>query len=173
MTVVIYALADEIGQPLYVGQTTKSLSLRLSQHRSTGIASDGDSIVPLEISPEDPDEAERRWIAQLRAGGWVLRNRELGGRRGARGITHTVEARARISEAHRGKSLSVEHRAKLSAAHKGVPLSPEHRAAIGRGGSGLKRSDESRTRLSAAKTGELNPMSRANRERRAQGGDAL
>jgi tetratricopeptide (TPR) repeat protein len=47
------------------------------------------------------------------------------------GRRHSEETRARISEAHRGKSLSPEHRAKLSAAHRGVPLQPHHREAIG------------------------------------------
>lgn len=49
------------------------------------------------------------------------------------GKTHSVEARAAISEGHKGKKygpLSPEHRAKLSEAAKGRSLSAEHRAKI-------------------------------------------
>lgn len=181
LIVVIYALVDECGVPRYVGQTQKRLSSRLSQHQS--VARSGRrpldvwlrscpaaSIVPLEVAPPDPDEAERRWIVQMRAGGVKLLNLAAGGRRGPTGLTHTPEVRARIATARRGKPLSQEHREKLSASHSGVSLGPEHRAAIGRGGKGRVFSPTHRERLRAGKVGDLNPMS-ARRRAEREGGD--
>lgn len=184
---MIYAIVDEIGTPRYVGQTTKPLSLRLSQHRSAAKINSrpldiwlrgcpGASIVPLECNPVDKDEAERRWIAQMQISGLPILNLLSGGRKGSRGMRHSPEGRRRISEARCGKPLSPEHREKLSAAHTGVRLGDEHRAAIGRGGKGRKASPEVRANMSAAKMGDRNPMSakqRAARAARLQGGDAL
>lgn len=186
-THVIYALVDELGTPRYVGQTAKLLSTRLSQHVSAARSGRRPlddwlrsyphaAIVPLEVNSPDVDAAERKWIRQMREGGVPLLNLYDGGRRSPTGLVHSDEARAAISAARSGKKLSLEHREKLSAAHAGVPLAAEHREAIGRGGRGLVRSPESRARLSASKTGDLNPMSRAKRAERAlakEGGDAL
>lgn len=186
MTMLIYALVDEGGTPRYVGQTAKRLSTRLSQHLSASRRSyrpldawlrscPNVSIIPLEVNPLDSDEAERKWIRQMREGGVPLLNLYDGGRRAPTGQVHTPETRAAISAARSGKGLSEDHRSKLSAAHSGVPLGAEHRQAIGRGARGTTRTPEWRARLSASKTGDRNPMSRARRAERAakEGGDAL
>lgn len=188
---VVYALVDEFGSPRYVGQTSKSLHLRLSQHHS--FARNGTraldswlracpdaTIVPLEVDPPDVDAAERRWIAQMRLSPALsLLNLHDGGRRAPSGLVHTDEVRARISAARKGKPLSPDHRAKLSAAHTGVPLSEAHREAIGRGSAnrdykerpgrrGFVFSAETRAKMSAAKMGEANPMTKAKRAERAR-----
>jgi len=179
VTAVIYALVDELGQPRYVGQTAKPLRHRFARHLSNARgrsrpldewlrATPYASIVPLEVNPVEADEAERRWIRQMREGGVPLLNVYDGGRRAPTGLRHTAEARRRIGDARRGRSLSEDHRRKLSEAHSGVPLSPEHRAAIGRGGRGLVMSPEARENIAAAKRGQKNPMSRTSRALRGE-----
>ena len=173
----IYALVDEWGGPRYVGQTTLTLAQRLARHLASSRSRHreldrwvrscpGVSIVPLEVNPRDADEAERRWIRNMRTGGINLLNRSDGGRRAATGLRHTAETRARLSEARRGKPLSAEHRRKLSAAHRGVALSEEHREAIGRGGKGRIVTPEQRENMARVKRGQANPMSRTNRAKR-------
>lgn len=160
----IYAIVDEFGTPRYVGQTSYSLRDRLFRHQAyarTGsrpldvwLRSCADvTIVPLEAvtGQTAADEAERRWIRQMREGNVPLLNIADGGRRAKAGWHQSDEAKRRIGEARRGKPLSAEHRAKLSAAHTGVPLGAEHRAAIARGGKQRRlRSPEVRARMSQA-----------------------
>lgn len=50
-----------------------------------------------------------------------------------RGVPRTSEVRAKISAAHKGKTLSDEHRKKLSELKKGKFPTPEHRAKVSAG----------------------------------------
>lgn len=74
------------------------------------------------------------------------------------GHTLSVEARERISRAHKGRKHgppSAETRAKISAAIRGRPLTPEHRAKLAAAKLGKKRgpySDEHRAAIAAGVT---------------------
>jgi hypothetical protein len=61
---------------------------------------------------------------------------------------HTLEAKRKLSHAHKGKILSPEHKAKLSVAKKG-------RAAHNKG---KKHSDKSKIKMSIVKRGKNHPM---------------
>lgn len=89
---------------------------------------------PLHVA--DLDEAERRWIANLRAEGADLLNLCSGGRASLGTWSHREEAIRRSAEAKRGKPRPPEVRAKLSAANRGKKADPEvvaRRAASNRG----------------------------------------
>lgn len=69
----------------------------------------------------------------------------------------TPECCAKISAALVGHSVSLETRARISAAHKGKPrkkLTPEHRAKMGVANKGKKLSDVTRVRMSVAQKGK-------------------
>jgi group I intron endonuclease len=69
------------------------------------------------------------------------------------GIRLSPQARAKLSAAHKGKTLTVEHRAKQSAALKGrsrPPRSAEWRAKLSAAHKGKTHSPEARARMSAA-----------------------
>ena len=179
MSDVVYALVDATGSPRYVGQTGMKLHQRLARHRA--FAKHGSrpldhwmrsgavvSIVPLVVNPDDADEVEREWIRRLRDFGHDLLNLSAGGKRGA-GVPHTEESKRKLSEARKGKPLSSEHRDKLSKAHTGVALGDEHRAAIGRASARRGQTEATKRKLSEARRGQANPMSRTNRAKRAEG----
>ena len=68
----------------------------------------------------------------------------------------TTEHRAKLSAAHRGKTLSAEHRANIGAAHLGKKwpgrvLSDDHKAKVGTFHRGRKRSPETCAAISAGK----------------------
>lgn len=96
----------------------------------------GYGIVVLEktLLPSDLEDAERRWIAELRAGGAKLTNMTDGGD-GTPGRAYTVseETRQKIREANLGSKLTPEQRKRqLAAAEKrrGTRLSAAHRQKI-------------------------------------------
>jgi len=62
----------------------------------------------------------------------------------------SVEGRARVAAAHRGKIVSVETREKQAAARRGKTLSPEARAKISTAQKGKPKSPETRERMRAA-----------------------
>lgn len=68
------------------------------------------------------------------------------------------ETRARMSAAHKGKTLSSETRDKMSAARRGRKLSAEHRANIAAGQRGRQFSPATRALMKAKKIGEKNPF---------------
>ena len=146
---LIYALADpRTGDIRYIGQSSVGPA-RARQHtypsrmrrdarlHSTrwlsGLLRSGrmPQISVLEEVPlADLDSAEGFWIAQGRGLGWPLTNL-TGGGGGRRGFTLSIETRAKIGAAQRGRKrapLGAEHRAKLSAAGLGRKFSLEHKA---------------------------------------------
>ncbi len=77
-------------------------------------------------------DAEQFFIAYFRSIGCRLTNHVDGGR-GALGLKHTPEAKARISAAHRGKVVSLDSRARISTAKLGIKkgrFAEKHRRAI-------------------------------------------
>lgn len=78
--------------------------------------------------------------------------------RGRAGMLHSPESIARMSVAHRGKTISLEHRAKLAEALKGRVFSEETRAKISAAKTGKKRapySDQARANMSAGTKGRI------------------
>jgi hypothetical protein len=102
---------------------------------------------------EDLNTAERYWIAYGRASGWPLTNLTSGGDGGLAGYVFSAESRARIGDAHRGMTHTPEARAKMSRAHAGKVLSAEHRAKCGRHSRGKVRPSDVVQRISNAKRG--------------------
>lgn len=135
---VIYTLTDpRTGRVRYVGQALdvrerfrRHLRIRDGSHRAnwiTLLASNGAQpilSVVQEVSLEEKDDAERAWIAKLRAEGADLVNSTDGGE-GRVGWKHSLDSRVKMSVGHRGKpswnkgrTFSAESRAKMSAAAK-------------------------------------------------------
>lgn len=86
--------------------------------------------------PEDLNEAEQRWICELRELGAPLENKTRGGNGSG---PKTPETRAKMSVALQGRILSPETRAKMSEARRGNQNSLGH-----------KRSPETCAKVSAA-----------------------
>lgn len=106
---------------------------------------------------EKLNNLEKLWIILLRA-----RNPEFGYnlKEGGSNGQHSPETLAKMSAAHKGQpgwnkgiSPSVETRAKIARALTGHKLSNEHRAKIADAGRGHKHSDASRAKMSATKKG--------------------
>src|SRR3990167_4391848 len=128
MTVsVIYGLIDGGTLELrYVGKTTHPIENRLrghkagkgpNKHLNRWLASTPVNVIVLERDPADLDEAEVRWIREMRERGARLLNILAGGQGWTRGRKFTPEHRAKISVALRGHvypKQTVEHRAKIS-----------------------------------------------------------
>jgi group I intron endonuclease len=119
------------------------------------------------ITIRDIHERERTCIAEAKAKGLDLLNGTSGGQ-GIPGMKHGPEARAKMSAAHKGKTITEAHRKAISAAMKGHtynmsrgPFSAETRAKMSASKIGEKNnnfgkamSDETKAKISAAKTGK-------------------
>jgi group I intron endonuclease len=143
---IIYCVYCTVTGKCYIGQTTKGISQRWSQHIadanrnhipfSRAIAEHGADAFELSIlaeanSQEQLDELEAKWILLKRSydpeAGY---NRRFGGISGKL----TIETKATMSKAQYGHSSSPEARARQSKAmkgrqshNKGVPMSDEQR----------------------------------------------
>ena len=168
MTVsVIYGLIDGGTLELrYVGKTTHPIENRLrghkagkgpNKHLNRWLASTPVNVIVLERDPADLDEAEVRWIREMRERGARLLNILAGGQGWTRGRKFTPEHRAKISVALRGHvypKQTVEHRAKISAALKGnknalgYQATPETRAKLRAALLGHSCSLETRAKIS-------------------------
>jgi len=84
----------------------------------------------------------------------ILHNR-TGGGDGVSGLIHTPEHRAKLSAAHKGKTLSPEHKAKISAGKKGIHRSPETKEKISAAQKGKTLSPETKEKISDAKKGTM------------------
>ena len=146
---IIYGLIDnETLELRYVGQTTKALSRRLSQHKrerrrrnihlANWLLARPVNITPLEYDPEDINEAERRWIREKRKQGARLLNLTDGGQCGV----PSAETRAAISTAMMGHTTSAETRAKISMALMGNQHNLGH-----------KHTTKTRTKMSVSRMG--------------------
>lgn len=189
---VVYSLSDPLtGEIRYIGQTTRSVDIRLSEHireskrdkprlpvawwiKSLGGVS---PIIKVIEETDDCAEAERRLIKEL---GLIHRLLNLtSGGDGTAGWSPTGATRLKMSDAgrkrqtgkpspNRGKKFSDQVRAKMSAAHrgqKGRPQSAETRAKISasRLAMGIKWTDEQRKRTIASRSNyTATPEHRAN-----------
>lgn len=73
---------------------------------------------------------------------------------GGAGYVPTAEQRAKMSAAGKGRPKSLEHRAKIGDAHRGKSHTDETRAKVGAASRARKRSPESLAKLSATLTGK-------------------
>lgn len=108
---------------------------------------------------------ERRLIAhygRLDEGTGCLANHTDGGQ-GATGRIHSVETRAAIGRAQKGRQKTPEEIAKSAAIRRGRRFSPEARARIALARIGLRHSVETRAKLSALKLAS-NPVRRLSQE---------
>lgn len=138
MAGTIYALATPEGEIRYCGKTVKLPPERMSGHRDSAyrfrsrhvnhwlrsVYDTGAEPKMMVCETVDLDgldrqqqmakmnEAERRWIAQLRALGFRLTNATSGGD-GGQGRKASEETRQRQSAALKGKKFSAERRAKM------------------------------------------------------------
>jgi hypothetical protein len=181
---IIYALHEPENKFLvrYVGKTTLAAEKRRDQHywaathpikkrrsplcdwiRSRGIVPD---VIVLEEDPEDIDEAERWWIAELKSKGVPLLNVTSGGDGQPKGYVPSAETRAKVSASMIGRVVSDETRKKLSAALMGHETTGETRKKIGDANRGRTRTREVKDAASERASGDGNPMSRASMERR-------
>lgn len=179
---LIYGLNDPRTNELrYVGQTTRTLLQRLSQHCAPGAlqrkshltnwvrALRKQSLRPRIVLLECADTIdelnllELRWIYRCRRSGAKLVNQRIGGdnslhsaeTRARMSAAHsTADARARKSETQRGRVHSAEHNARVSAAKRGVPVPPAVRAKIAATLRGRPRSAEAIQKAAVSNRGK-------------------
>ena len=174
----VYVITCTVNGKQYVGQTTRGVGLRWSEHvncagkepwalsRSMGkygVTNFTVRVIDTASSVDELSGKEIYWINFLATRAPNGYNITEGGLGGTPGMKLTPEHRAKIAASHKGKRLSPEHAAKLLASHTGRKHTPEHRAKIS--AAGLRRppeSDETRARKSKALIGrELSPEHRA------------
>jgi group I intron endonuclease len=174
----IYKITNLLNGKIYVGQTTQRPAKRWASHKAgvknpkwpihRAIARHGaenfDFAVIEECQDRETlDQAECRWIAELRSkkpGGYNVTDggggingykfsaeacAKLGDR--SRGRHVSQETGRKISEAKRGQRLGDETRRRMAAARIGKKHSPEVREKIARSNRGKKRSDAHKEQL--------------------------
>lgn len=150
----------------YIGKTNSSLRQRLRQHlkdsrrRSYKVCGWIQSLLQKGVRPEivrlDRVSrtawriAEKGWIARYLLAGANLCNLQDGGL-GPYG--HVDETRAKLSQAHKGRTRSLESRLRQSAAQRGRIQTPETRTKIAASLRGRPSPPEKGLRISAALTG--------------------
>ncbi len=182
ITVTVYGLASsQDGAIRYIGQTTKSLNVRLAWHLSwvakrgddsrrsrwiRSVLSHGHRVTIVSIEENAVlSEAEIRWIDHYKRSGIELVNTTLGGDPWI-GTPKTPEHKAKISAALKGrKSPWTSERNRLGKGKPGHLSTPETRAKIGAAMKGKPKrglaernkqvewTTERRAALSAARTG--------------------
>lgn len=101
-------------------------------------------------SEDELDEKEKMFIETYNALSDGYNCTEGGG--GISGYHHTSEARKKIGDAFRGKTLSEEHKKKCSECQKGKKLTPEHKKALSDAWT-----EERKKRFSETRSGSNNP----------------
>ena len=167
---IIYKIENKINGKIYIGQTQRSLEERIKEHQKKSSTIYGNSYIDKAIQKygienflieviencqtiDELNEREIFWIKYFscrRPTGYNL----TGGGEGSTGHIVTLEARKKISEAHKGKRgriCSEETKAKISASNKGHLVSDEARKMISAAHKGKKLSEETKSKMSAAK----------------------
>lgn len=172
---VVYLIFNKVNGKMYVGQTTKTIDERFSQHATCKTTLIGKAIQKYGrenfrcdilkrcASKVEMDAWEKFFIAALKTKIPLGYNLTDGGE-GATGCPRSDETRAKISAANKGREVSDETRAKLSAANIGKQITDETRAKIAMSLSGGKNhnygkhpSPSTLEKMSEAKRGEKNP----------------
>lgn len=184
----IYKITNTVNGKAYIGQTRHDAEKTRRRDHFTGrgnadvkedIEKYGKDVFTFEILhdgiiPELLNSFEKEAIAKFNC----VHPNGYNKNRGGRGVvSHSDEAKEKISAVHKGKPLSEEHRLKLSKAnkgkkhtagsrrkmsdaHKGKTLSEETRQKMSESRKGRKHSNETKQKLSEALKGENNPMKR-------------
>lgn len=120
-----YLWLRDNGTPYYVGKGFGKRAYSNSGRFTKRPVDRARILVQLWESEEKSLEMEKWYIAlfgRKDLGYGVLHNLTDGGE-GISGLTHTMESKAKMSSAKKGKPLSEAHRARLSNAHKGRKFS--------------------------------------------------
>jgi len=167
---VIYALINsDTLEMRYVGKTSKTAEARLQTHLRNVRLRRGcnhhlqawlrsllvpPAVVILERDVLDLNEAERRWIADLRAQGARLTNMTDGGDGCAlTGRHNSAETVAKIVAKTRGRIVSAEARAHISASRQ----NGRRRFGMDAPFYGRRHSSVTKAKIAAALKGPLNP----------------
>lgn len=158
----IYSLTNKINGKRYIGQTTRSVEWRWSQHRKHAnsvhfpiyhalrkYGSDNFEVETLAVacSVDCLNYLEPLFIAAL--GSLVPHGYNLDG--GGKNNTVHPNTVAKMSAAHKGRLKTPEHRAKIGAAHKGRRMTLEQRAKLSAGRRGREVSIEEYRQIYHAK----------------------
>lgn len=162
-------IRNTVSGKVYIGQTTKTLGLRWTWHKSQASRSKtifgcallgygSGAFMVLELgrafSAEELNEMERRAIWSHSAD-----DREFGYNMEPGGVgcgTVSIETRMKLSARGKGRPHSAQHRAKIGIANKGRKWSPESRAKISASLTGKKLppfTEEHKAKISAALKG--------------------
>lgn len=147
MKYLLYLLENKINNKKYVGQTMRSLDVRIKQHlkdaesgsnylihraiRKYGIDNFNISVIKQDIEDKDIDDLEKFYIDEFNTyyeNGFGY-NQTLGGR-GTKGYIFTEEIRSKIGRANTPDRYTLERSNKISLSLKGKPFSEEHRKHI-------------------------------------------
>jgi len=157
----IYVVTCLVNEKIYVGQTTRGISVRWKGHtkRSServslltrAITKYGTEVFTIKVvdtanTQEELDTKEVYWILTLGTVSPMGYNLTEGGKGGKM----SPEAVEKNRQAHLGKKVSPEHARHLRQSRLGKTNSPEHMEKIRQFHLGRKRSDESRAKMSAA-----------------------
>lgn len=163
---VIYKIENKLNGKIYVGQTSRTLKERISEHLRKGRLSYIDRAIRyygienffVEIiehcgTVEELNEREIFWIAELNCkfpNGYNLTD----GGEGSNGYKATPEISAKLSLMRKGRKNTPEQRAKISAKLKGKIFDEETKAKISKSKMGHSVSEETRKKLRAANLGK-------------------
>lgn len=132
---LIYQAKNLVNGKRYVGQTRKTLEQRKSIHKYNtktqytyfyralkkySFNNFEWSVLESDIDPENLNDREVLWIAELDTFGPGGYNMTTGGKQGTE---RSEETRRKISTTHKGKTFSKEHKRNLSIAHQGKKMS--------------------------------------------------
>lgn len=163
---LIYGLRDShTGDIRYVGRSSSGLS-RPSRHLQKSVLLNDDShkgnwlrkvagevdvVVLEETSAEKIAEREIWWIAHGREQGWPLTNMTDGGEGGHSGATLTVEHRAKISAANKGRKHTPKQREKFlgSISSRDPRASKENAGKARTAWSGSQHTEEAKAKIAA------------------------
>ncbi|MDD2865058.1 MAG: NUMOD3 domain-containing DNA-binding protein [Methylococcales bacterium] len=160
----VYTHAKPDGSIFYVGKglkrRTDSISRDNNHHKNIVKKYGKENIIVKTMlcrSEQHALDLEVRMIAALRNGGVKLVNLTDGGE-GTCGYIpapRSIEYRAKLSAAHKGKSLSTETRAKIGKAGIGRIVTVETRAKISAIHTGMVRTPEQKAKMSAWQIGRV------------------
>lgn len=168
----VYGLIDpRTNEIRYVGQTINGMDRAtahwkrksIREHKDLchtwvrkllGLGLTPEVVILEECTVEGLNDVEMFWIASIRSVGGKLLNMTDGGE-GTHGFKWSPEARQRIGDQHRGKTISKEHRKVVSQTFKGKQLSVEHREKIGAAHRGRDWGPEFAAKISASSKGRV------------------
>jgi len=146
-------------------------NVRIKAENNLGVkrTSEQKKSVALWWTPERRKAASERWSPEQRKEASLMQIGRPGTRLGHKntsehnarialahlGLTHTPEAKAKISKVQKGKTITKEHLAALIASNTGRECSPETRRKISEGQKGKIISQETKRKLSESHKGKM------------------